>query len=266
MNENRRGTGPAAGSLADVVVRERADAYGEAWADVYDDEYAFMDPAAPVSLLAELAGGGAALELGIGTGRIALPLRARGVDIRGIDASESMVEHLRTKQGGDAITVEIADMAAPGGGPYRLVFVVFNTFFALMTQERQIECFRNVASVLEPGGRFLLECFVPDVTRFRDGNQTVRAERVDDSRLRIHVSVHDPVGQIVRSQVLLFHADAMRMRPVALRYCWPAEIDLMARLAGLELVERWGGWDREPFTTRSVQHVSVYQRPVDTLA
>ncbi|HEY7438509.1 MAG TPA: class I SAM-dependent methyltransferase [Acidimicrobiia bacterium] len=249
-----------------MVVRERADAYGEAWADVYDDEHAFMDPAGPVALLAELAGGGAVLELGIGTGRVALPLSARGVDIRGVDASEAMVGRLRTKQGGDGIAVEIADMAVPGGGPYRLVFVVFNTFFALLTQDRQIECFRNVASVLEPGGRFLLECFVPDLARFRDGNQTVRAERVDDSRLRLHVSVHDPVGQVVCTQVLLFRAGEMTMRPVALRYCWPAEIDLMARLAGLELVERWGGWNREPFTSRSMQHVSVYQRPVDARA
>jgi SAM-dependent methyltransferase len=245
-----------------MVVREHADAYGQAWADVYDDEHAFMDPAAPVALLAELSEGGAVLELGIGTGRVALPLKACGVDIRGVDASEAMVQRLRAKPGGDTLAVEIADMGGdPLGGPYRLVFVVFNTLFALLTQDRQIDCFRNVASALEPGGRFVLECFVPDVSRFREGNQTVRAEGLDESHLRLNVSVHDPVGQIVRTQVLLFRAGEMKVRPVALRYCWPAELDLIARLAGLELVDRWGGWSREPFTSSSPQHISVYQRP-----
>jgi SAM-dependent methyltransferase len=244
------------------MTSEAADTYGEVWADVYDDEHALMDPASAVALLSELAEGGSVLELGIGTGRVALPLRAQGVDVRGVDASPSMVERLRAKPGGDVVDITMGDMTSmPLGGPHRLVFVVFNTFFSLGSQERQVACFRNVAAALEPGGRFLLECFVPDVNRFRDGDQAIRIASLDDSHLRLNASVHDPVGQTVHSQVLVVRDDGFWTRPVSLRYTWPAELDLMARLAGMELVDRWSGWYREPFTSQSTQHVSVYQRP-----
>jgi SAM-dependent methyltransferase len=245
-----------------VVDRDAGESYGEVWADVYDEEHQFMDPTPAVALLAELAGSRATLELGIGTGRVALPLRERGVDVRGVDASAAMVERLRGKAGGETIEVAMGDMASASlGGPYGLVFVVFNTFFGLGNQERQVDCFRNVASALEPGGRFVLECFVPDVDRFRDGNQTVRAVSLDDSHLRLNASIHDPVRQQVRTQVLVVRDGGMWARPVSLRYCWPAELDLMARLASLELSDRWSGWGREPFTAHSTQHVSVYSRP-----
>ena len=165
-----------------MAVLDDADTYGERWADVYDDEHGFMDSAPVIALLAELANGQPTLELGIGTGRVALPLRELGVDIRGLDASPSMVARLRLKRGGDVIEVAFGDMASADlGGPYGLIFVVFNTFFALLTQELQIQCFRNVAAALLPGGRFVTECFVPDLTRFRDGDQTVT--RRDPGRL-----------------------------------------------------------------------------------
>jgi SAM-dependent methyltransferase len=238
------------------------DAYGDVWADVYDDEHGSQDPGPAVALLAELAGRSPALELGIGTGRVALPLRRCGVDVRGVDLSAAMVDRLRAKPDGDTIDVAMGDMASmPLGGSYGLIFVVFNTFFGLGSQDRQVACFRNVASALKPGGHFVLECFVPDVSRFRDGDQTVRVVALDDSHLRLNASVHDPVAQIVNTQVLGLRDGAMWARPVSLRYCWPAEMDLMARLAGLELADRWSGWAREPFTRRSTQHISVYRRP-----
>jgi SAM-dependent methyltransferase len=244
-----------------MTALDRPDSYGQQWADVYDDEFRSMDPGAAVALLAELADTHPALELGIGTGRIAIPLAARGVDVRGVDASAAMVARLREKRAGDAIAVEMGDMASmPLGGPYGLVFVVFNTLFALLTQERQVALFGNVAAALEPDGRFVVECFVPDVTRFRDGGQTVRIDGWDDARVRLHASVHDPVGQTVRSHVLVVENGRAWTRPVAVRYCWPAELDLMARLAGLELEDRWSGWEREPFTASSHRHVSVYRR------
>ncbi len=157
--------------------------YGEVWADVYDEEHGRMDPTPAVDTVVELAGERRVLELGIGTGRVAIPAAARGVQIEGVDASPSMVRHLREKPGGEHIPVTMGDMATmPLGGPFGLVFVVFNTFFSLMTQERQLACFRNVAAALGPKGRFVLECFVPDVARFRDGNQTVRTIAVRRDR------------------------------------------------------------------------------------
>jgi SAM-dependent methyltransferase len=239
-----------------------ADAYGETWAGVYDDEHHLMDPAPVVSALAELAAGRSTLELGVGTGRVALPLAAQGVAVGGVDASPAMVERLRAKPGGDAIEVVMGDMASAAlGGPHGLVFVVFNTFFGLGSQGRQVECFRNVASSLDAGGLFVLECFVPDVARFRDGNQTVRVESLVGTHLRFNASVHDPARQTVRSHVVVVDGSAVWARPVELRYCWPAEMDLMAQLAGLVFVDRWAGWDRSPYGSDSTQHISIYRRP-----
>lgn len=235
--------------------------YGELWADIYDVEHAFMDPTVAVAALADLAGGRRTLELGIGTGRIALPLAAQGVDVCGLDASEAMLAQLRSKPEGENLDVVVGDMAdASLGGPYGLVFVAFNTFFGLMSQERQIACFGNVASALEPGGSFVLECFVPDVARFRDGNQTVRVVNFDAGGFRLNASVHDPAAQTIRTQVLGIRDDQMWARPVMLRYVWPSELDLMAQITGLTLAERWSGWDRRPYDGRATQHVSRYQR------
>lgn len=182
-------------------VNPAADSYGEQWADVYDDEHSFMVPSEDqLARLVALAGNGRALELGIGTGRVALPLAARGVDVGGLDASPSMVARLRAKPGGHQLTVTIGDMADPPvTGPFRLVYVVFNTFFNLLTQQQQVACFRNVADLLEPDGVFLLECFVPDLGRFDQG-QSLRTARLSDHDVRLDASRHDPVSQNDRLQ------------------------------------------------------------------
>jgi SAM-dependent methyltransferase len=236
--------------------------YGERIADVYD-RWAGVpaDTEQTVAFLAARAGGGPVLELGVGTGRVALPLAARGLDVHGIDASPAMVARLRAKPGGAALPVHQGDFADVGvRGRYALVFVVFNTFFALLTQDDQIRCLTNVAARLRPGGRFVLEAFVPDLARF-DRGQRVSVTDIGADSVRLDVSRHDPVSQRVSSQHLVLDEGGARLYPVQLRYAWPSELDLMARLAGLELLERWGGWQGEPFTAASALHVSVWVRP-----
>jgi len=236
-----------------------ASTYGERIAEVYDERHPAFEEAA-VRLLAELAAGGRALELGVGTGRVALPLAARGVEVHGIDASPAMVERLRAKPGGDRVRVTFGDFAeAEAEGEFALVYVVFNTFFALLTQEAQVRCFRNVAARLAPGGVFLIEAFVPNVARYT-GGQATYAHEVTADRVILDVARHDPSRQYVAAQQIIITDGQVRLYPVQLRYAWPAELDLMARLAGLSLRERWGGWHRTPFTSESTHHVSVYAR------
>lgn len=237
--------------------------YGDRIAEIYDEvlpDWVAAETGRAVDFLAALAGPGPALELGIGTGRIALPLAARGVAVEGIDASPAMVARLRAKPGGDGIPVTVGDFADVGvEGNFRLIFCVFNTFFALLTQEDQVRCFQNVARHLTGDGSFVIEAFVPDPTLF-DRGQRVEAEAVELDRVILQVSRHDPVNQQVWSQKILLTEAGARFYPVQIRYAWPAELDLMARSAGLRLTERWGGWGREPFTVRSRRHVSVYGR------
>jgi SAM-dependent methyltransferase len=240
------------------------ETYGESWAQIYDDwvtRYAATPDGEKVAeRLAELTRGGRALELAIGTGRVALPLAARGVEVHGIDASPAMVEQLRRKRGGAGIPVTIGDFADVGvDGTFRLVFVVFNTIFALLEQEDQIRCFGNVARHLDEDGIFVIEAFVPDLARF-DRGQRLETIAVETDALQLAGSTHHPAEQ--RIDTLLVHIDGgdTRTYPVRLRYAWPSELDLMARLAGLRLRERWGGWDREPFTDASPRHVSIYER------
>ena len=238
--------------------------FGALMADVYDTERG-NPPAAKtkrsVEFLADLAGGGTILELAIGTGRVALPLAQRGLSIAGIDASPEMVAKLRAKPGGDAIPVTIGDIADfDVDGSYDLVFLVFNTLFNLTAQADQVSCFQSVARHLAPTGAFALEAFVPDVARFADG-QCVRGSDVTIDSATLEVSVHDPVAQTIQYQYIVITEDGTRLYPVPMRYVWPSELDLMARLAGLELRERWGGWDRSPFTATSSEHVSVYGWP-----
>ncbi len=196
-----------------------ADRYGETWADIYDHEHAFLVPsAAQLALLFGLAGGGRVLELGVGTGRVALPLAARGVDVHGLDASPSMVAQLRAKPGGGALPVTVGNMADPPVvGAFRLVYVVFNTFFGLLTQDDQVTCFQNVARLLEPDGVFLLECFVPDVGRF-DRGQSLRTVRLDDGAVRLDASSRPgwPEGRLQRDPDRRRH-DLGPPPPVALR-------------------------------------------------
>ena len=237
-----------------------ASTYGDRIADVYDEIYAELDPTDAVDALARLAGAGPALELAIGTGRVALPLAARGVEVHGIDASEAMVAKLREKPGGDAIPVAMGDFADVAvDGRYTLVYVVFNTFYGLLTQEDQIRCFRNVAERLTDDGVFVIEAFVPDVTRF-DRAQRVSAVSVDVDRVQLDLSRFDPVTQVVESQHVFLSADGVRLNPVSIRFAYPPELDLMAQLAGMRLRERWSGWKGEPFTAASGQHVSIYER------
>jgi SAM-dependent methyltransferase len=239
-----------------------AATYGERIAEVYDAWPGVpADTDATVAFLAARAGGGPALELGIGTGRVALPLAARGVQVHGVDASPAMVARLRAKPGGDAVPVELGDFAeVHTPGPFTLVFVVFNTLFGLLDQDAQVRCFARVAERLRPGGRFVVEAFVPDLGRF-DRGQRVGVLELGGGLVRLEASELDPVGQRISFQNAVLTEQGIRFYPGRLRYAWPAELDLMARLAGLALEERHGGWDGEPFTAASRRHVSVYRRP-----
>jgi SAM-dependent methyltransferase len=227
-------------------------------AEVYDDEPRGDEDAA-VGFLEQLAAGGPALELAIGTGRIALPLAARGIRVDGIDLSPEMVAKLRAKPGGDQLSVTMGDfseVAVPG--TYRLIYLVFNTFFNLLTQDDQVRCFTNVAAHLAAGGHFVVEAFVPSyLHRLRD-DQYVDAEAVGVTEAVLDVGRHDPVTQRLDETHIVFTRDGVRLYPIVCRYAWPSELDLMARIAGLRLVDRWGGWNHEPFTAASRLHVSVY--------
>jgi SAM-dependent methyltransferase len=232
--------------------------FGDRWAYVYDKGPA-IEESPEVEFLAGLAGGGRVLELAIGTGRVGLPLALRGIDVEGVEASEAMVARLRAKPGGEQIPVAIGDLAdVPVPGPFRLVYLVFNTLFNLPNADRQAACFGNVARVLEPEGAFVLECFVPDPARF-DRGQQVEALSVTEDAATIEVLRHDAAAQRFYSQKITFTSQGIRMLPTALRYCWPSELDLMAGQAGLRLGERYAGWDRRPFGSGSASHVSVYR-------
>jgi SAM-dependent methyltransferase len=237
------------------------ETYGERIADIYDRLYEqAFDVVGTVETLARLAGDGRALELAIGTGRVALPLAATGVDVVGIDASQAMVAKLRAKPGGRDIAVVVGDFAdVDVEGEFTLVYVVFNTLFALTTQQEQVRCFRNVAKRLGEFGVFVVEAFVPDLTRF-DRQQRVAVTDIGLDEVVLETSRHDPVAQRIDSQHVFLDADRPRLYPVHIRYAYPSELDLMARLTGLRLRERWGGWRGQPFTAESLNHVSVYER------
>lgn len=235
--------------------------YGDLIAPVYDDLYGEMEDLAPITTwLAERAGAGPALELAVGTGRVALPLAERGVEVHGIDASEAMLAKLKAKPGAGAIEIAVgdfSDVAAPAN-LYTLVYVVFNTFFALATQEDQLRCFANVATRLAPRGAFVIEAFVPDPGRF-DHNRRLSTDRVKLDMVWLESSVHDPITQQITGQQIALSQERIHLYPVHLRYAWPSELDLMARAAGLRRAERWGGWAKEPFTSASTKHISVYE-------
>jgi SAM-dependent methyltransferase len=233
--------------------------YGDRIAEAYDEIHpSTADAARAVATLAELAAGGPVLELAIGTGRLALPLVDRGVPVQGIDASEAMVARLRAKPGGDAIEVTMGDFADVGvDGRFALVFVAFNTLFALLSQDDQVRCFANVASHLEDDGVFVVEAFVPDLTLY-DGGQRVSAMHVGTDSVRLDASRLDRAEQRVAATHVVLNGEGARLYPIQLRYAWPAELDLMARLAGLRLRQRWADWERRPFDASSPRHVSVY--------
>ncbi len=238
-----------------------ASTYGERIADLYDAWYGErLDPTAAVELLVELARGGRALELGVGTGRVAIPLVERGVTVVGIDASEAMVSQLRSKPGGDQVEVVMGDFAdVPVSGRFALVYVPFTTFFAIDSQERQIECMRNVAEHLEDGGHFVVEAFVPDLSRFGTTNQATTTAGIGLDHVIIDAMRHDPITQIVEGHHVLIGDSSVRLSPMRLRYCWPSELDAMAQVVSMRLVARYGDYDRRPFEAGSGRHVSVYQ-------
>jgi SAM-dependent methyltransferase len=234
--------------------------YGRTWAPIYDEAHAYLDPAAAVEVLHELAAGGPALELGIGTGRVALPLVARGTPVHGIEISDAMIAKLRAKPGGADLPITLGDFThVTRDERYALVYIVFSTLFGPLTQDAQIACIRNAAAHLAPGGLFVVEGFVPDPTRF-DRNQRLETKRIADDRVELIASRHDPATQRVSSQLVVLASTGVQLHAVEIRYAWPSEVDLMARLAGLRLRDRWGGWKREPFTSSSGHHVSIYER------
>ncbi len=235
--------------------------YGERIADIYDELHGFLETTeAAIEFLAALAGRRRVLELGIGTGRVALGLVGRGHRVCGIDASPAMVEKLRSKPGGDTIPVTIGDFAdVKVPGQFSLVYVVFNTFFGLLSQEAQIKCFERIARHLAADGAFVIEAFVPDLAMF-DRGQRVSARHIDATTANLHAAVHDPVTQQVHGANIVLSETGTRFYPVQIRYAWPAELDLMARIAGMRLRERCGGWKREPFDKSSAVHVSVYEK------
>tara|TARA_B100000315_G_scaffold258256_1_gene309761 strand:- start:2357 stop:3214 length:858 start_codon:yes stop_codon:yes gene_type:complete len=234
--------------------------FGEDAAKRYDNVER-GDEVEAVAWLEQMAKGGPALELAIGTGRIALPLAARGIRVDGIDLSTAMVAQLSTKPGGADIDVtmgDFADVAVPG--KYRLIYVVFNTLFNLLTQDEQVRCFENVADHLTDDGVFVVEAYVPAfLHRLRD-NQYVEAEAIEVGEVKLDVLRHDMSTQIIEESHVSLSPAGVRMNPIVQRYAWPAELDLMARIAGLRLKERWAGWNRGPFTSDSDNLVSVYGR------
>jgi SAM-dependent methyltransferase len=240
-----------------------ADGYfGEDVAATYDDGFEDQfDPAvidATAGVLAGLAGHGRALELAIGTGRIALPLAARGVEVHGIDLSRAMVARLRAKPGGDAITVAVGDIATTRvDGTFSLVYLVFNTIMNLTTQDAQVACFRSAAAHLEPGGCFVVEVGVPELRRLPPGQSAVPFQV---SSTRWAFDLYDTATQAMSSNYVTVTDGRGEYRSIPFRYVWPSELDLMARLAGMQLRDRWEDWTRTPFTGDSHKHVSVWEK------
>jgi len=244
------------------AVDDRDGYFGERVAAGYDDDESPMFDAAvigaTVDVLAELAGTGRALELGVGTGRVALPLSRRGVPVHGVDLSQAMVARLRAKPGSEVIGVTIGDFAtARVDGTFSLAYLVFNTIMNLTTQEAQVACFANVAAHLSPGGCFVVEVMVPDLRRLPPGQTVVPFET---GPKRWGFDLYDVATQEMSSNHMTVDGGRAEFSSIPFRYVWPAELDLMARIAGMRLRERWEGWRREPFTGESRQHVSVWQK------
>jgi SAM-dependent methyltransferase len=234
-----------------------AERYDETSADMFEPDV--VEPA--VRFLADLAGDGAALEFGIGTGRIALPLSKRGVRVHGIDLSPAMVEQLQAKPGAGEIGVTVGDFATTRvDGTFRLVYLVWNTLMNLTMQDEQVACFQNAAAHLEPGGCFVVEVMVPQLQRLPPG-ETMQPFLVSPTRLGF--DEYDLASQGLVSHHYWIDGDHARVISIPFRYVWPAELDLMARLAGMTLRGRWGGWQREPFASDSTSHVSIWEKTAE---
>ncbi len=234
-------------------------------AEDYDDlvNYASLPPEteAEVAGLAKLARGGRVLELGVGTGRVAIPLASMGLEVHSIELDPAMAEQLRHKTGGELVRLHLGDMAdVDVEGSFDLVYAVFGTFFELLSQVAQIRCFRNVAARLTSGGRFVIEALMPEPGTYID-RRKVTVAATGDERVVINVSELDPLAQTIDThQIVVGHAE-VDIVPIHIRYSWPSELDLMAQLAGLQLVERWANWQQEPFTVEHPRHISIYSQP-----
>jgi SAM-dependent methyltransferase len=238
------------------------DYFGERVAERYDEDTEMFDPAVVdpvVDFLVELVGDGAALELGIGTGRIAIPLVKRGISVHGIDLSEAMLARLRAKPGAEQIEITVGDFSTTTvEGTFSVAYLVFNTIGNLTTQTAQVACFRNVAAHLEPGGCFVIEVGIPDLQRLPPG-ETMRVFHA--SQTHWGVDEYDVANQGLTSHHFELVGGRFERLSIPFRYTWPAELDLMAQLGGMRLRERWSGWKREPFTSDSRKHVSVWEKP-----
>ncbi|MEU7914767.1 class I SAM-dependent DNA methyltransferase [Microbispora bryophytorum] len=236
-----------------------ASAYGQTIADVYDEMVEHLPTGPAVERVFRLAGGGPVLEFGIGTGRLALPLAARGLAVVGVDGSPDMVAVLRDKPGGDRIPVTVGDFSEVRvEGRFALVLLAFNTVFALPSQEAQVRCFHNAAAHLRPGGRFVIEAWVPDPASFRD-RTSLRLLSVGEDEVVVEAARLCPAEQFMHTTKLRMTANGLRLLPANHRYAWPCELDLMARLAGMAREHRWADWSGAAFTDDSRAHVSVYR-------
>ncbi|NEA28238.1 class I SAM-dependent DNA methyltransferase [Actinomadura bangladeshensis] len=234
--------------------------FGKDVSERYDAEEIRGDEEETAAFLARLAGGRPALEFAVGTGRIALPLARAGVRVDGIELSSDMVDRMREKPGGDRIDVTMGDMSrVTTGRAYGLVYLVFNTIGNLLTQDDQVRCFQNAARHLDDGGAFVLECRVPTAPA-RPGHQYVDPEHIGLDDVGLDVGRYDPITQILDINHVRIRPEGITFGPIRLRLAHPPEFDLMARIAGLRLRERWGGWEGEPYTAGSWRHISVYER------
>lgn len=237
-----------------------AKSFGPEVAQRYDDRSLRGDEAETVEFLASHARGGSALEFAIGTGRIAIPLSERGIHVDGIELSADMVAQLRKKRGGDRLDVTVGDMAyvsAPRA-EYGLVYLVFNTIYNILTQEDQVRCFENAARHLTEEGVFVVEAAVPWAWIRRD--QFMNVEQLTNDEVVLDVNRYDQVTQILDENHVSLTNDGVRLFPISCRLIWPSEMDLMARIAGLRLVDRRGDWSAQPFTASSSRHISIYAR------
>ena len=234
--------------------------FGDATSRDYDAVSMRGDEDETVAFLAGLAGDRDALELAVGTGRVALPLRAAGVRVDGIELSQDMVDRMREKPGGDQVEVTMGDMSRVSTGrSYGLVYLVFNTIGNLLTQDDQVRCFENAARHLTGDGVFVVECRVPTAPAW-PGHQFIDVEELELDHVQLGVSRYDPITQILDVNHVRLGARGPGFSPIRLRLAHPPEFDLMARIAGLRLRDRWGGWRGEPYTAASWRHISVYER------
>jgi SAM-dependent methyltransferase len=234
--------------------------YGDRMAAVYDDLQGDREAVNAVEFLVPLASGRPVLELGVGTGRVAIPLSARGIRVHGIDASPAMLDQLRSKPGAEKVVLTLGDFAKLDDVKrYSVIFVLFGTIFCLTSQEAQVDCFRAAARALVDDGVFVVEASVPDFSGFTR-NQNVRLADLSLDRVTATFTQHDRAAQTTSGQNIMITESGIRLMPVHVRYAWPSELDLMAQLAGLQLRERWQDWTRTPFVGESQRHVSVFAK------